>query len=211
MRDALDWSVAPVIFSHSGSRGVYWHRRSAPDDVLYKLKNNGGLIMVVSTPSFVGNSTNIDYNHSGNVSNLTVKDLADHIDYINSTIGYQHIGVGSDFDGMEQVLNDMQDVSKFPNLFNELNNRGYSQDQILDIKGRNLLRVMKKMEQVRDKLQKTTLPDETWISQEELTKFEDRHECRTDLHLHPKVDDTDGTSQILTWTPFLAFFTWLLR
>ena len=184
MRDALQWSLAPVIFSHSNSRVVHAVSRNAPDDVLQLLKNNGGVIMVVSLPGFVGSGEYVDHNSSGSISSLTVKDLANHIDHINHTIGHQYIGVGADFDGMGSALNDLQDVSEYPNLWAELSDRGYSNDQILDIRGRNLLRAMRGMEEVKERLA-GQLPDETWIEKGMLEKSDDRVECRTDTKFHP--------------------------
>merc|ERR550519_559541 len=82
MRDALTWTQAPVIFSHSNARGFFNSSRNAPDDVLGILKANGGLIMVNSYPGFVGEFEYVGVSHSGSVTNLTMHELIEHIEYI---------------------------------------------------------------------------------------------------------------------------------
>ena len=169
MRDSLRWSLAPVIFSHSNARTVRAVSRNAPDDVLDMLKENGGVIMVVSLPSYVGDAKTIDNDESGAITDQSVRDLADHIDFITERIGHEHIGIGADFDGMGSVLNDLKDVSEYPNLWAELSRRGYSEDQVKDIKGRNLLRAMRGLEETAKMLQDQA-PEETWIYREDLEK-----------------------------------------
>lgn len=185
MRDALKWSKAPLIFSHSNARAIYNVSRNAPDDVLNMLKENEGLIMVNSYPGFVGEFKYVGVSHSGSVTNLTVKEMADHVEYISNVIGWQYVGVGSDFDGIETVLNDLQDVSMYPNLYNELSSRGFTEEMILGIKGQNFLRVMRAMEKVSIELQNEGKIDESWMPKEDLTFKEERVQCRTDTELHP--------------------------
>merc|ERR1712178_76524 len=119
--------------------------------------------------------------------------MADHADYVKDRIGHEYLGMGADFDGMGSVLNDMQDVSEFGNLYGELRNRGWSEDQILDIRGRNMLRAMREMEKVKADMA-SEMPDESWIDRQSLEKHDDVKVCRTDLHLHPDEDDTTTTT-----------------
>merc|ERR1711976_704172 len=146
MRAALRWSRAPVIFSHSNAKSIWNSSRNAPDDVLQMLKENQGLIMVNSYPGFVNEFEEITKSHSGSVTNRTMEDLVKHIIYIKEQIGSEYIGVGCDFDGIETVLNDFQDVSVYKVLFEKLAEHGFSDEEILGIKGQNFLRVMRKME-----------------------------------------------------------------
>ena len=106
--------------------------------------------------------------------------------------------MGADFDGMGSVLNDMQDVSEFGNFYDELlNNRGWTEDEVLDIKGRNMLRAMREMEAVKAELA-SEMPDESWIDRKSLETHDDVKVCRTDLHLHPEEDDTTTTTTTTT-------------
>merc|ERR1712066_81805 len=186
MRNALQWSRSPVIFSHSNAKAVWNSSRNAPDDVFQMLKENNGLVMVNSYPGFVGDFSEVTKSHSGSVTDKTMDDLIKHIVYIKELIGSEFIGVGCDFDGIETVLNDSQDVSVYKVLFEKLENEyGFSEDEILGIKGKNFLRVMREMERVSAEMKlKGVKPNEAWIGKEELEFKEERVACRTDVELH---------------------------
>lgn len=188
MRDALSWSRAPVIFSHSNARDFYNHSRNAPDDVLDMLKENGGILNLVSLPGFVGDAENLDENSSGIVTSMSVEDMANHADYVKERIGHEYLGMGADFDGMTSVLNDMQDVSEFTNFYAKLRERGWNDEEILDIKGRNMLRAMRAMEKVKEEMS-SQMPDETWIDRQSLEQYDNVGICRTDLNLHPDAEE----------------------
>ena len=190
MLAALSISKAPVIFSHSSIKAIENNVRNVPDEVLEKLKLNGGVIMLVSLPDFVGNSAVQENTSSGGITNITVSHLADHARYLADKIGHQHIGIGADFDGMDEVLEDMRDVSEYENFWIALRDRGFTEEEILDIKGRNLLRVFREVEKVKEAL-KWKLPDETWIDRKSLERFE-RAKCRTDLELHPVLETSES-------------------
>ncbi|KAK0758271.1 hypothetical protein N5P37_009573 [Trichoderma harzianum] len=127
-KEALSIAKAPVIFSHS----------SCPDDVLDMLKINGGVFMV----SFLRKLTD--------ANNPTLSRVADHIQYVGERIGYEHMGIGSDFDGVMQTPLGLEDVSKFPFLIAELLMRGISEPSIKGIVGLNVLRVLDEVQNVSE-------------------------------------------------------------
>jgi len=174
MLAALEVARAPVMFSHSGARGVVPHPRNVPDGVLDKLKANGGIVMVDAYPSYVssevrdwaaraaGEKARAETFHTGDPAGAqaalaawmktnpapraTVSQVADHIDYIARRIGVDHVGIGGDFDGMGSAVQGMEDVSTYPALFTELARRGYSQADLEKIASGNMMRVLRAAE-----------------------------------------------------------------
>ncbi|HUR21264.1 MAG TPA: dipeptidase [Vicinamibacterales bacterium] len=176
MADALRVSTAPVIFSHSSARALTNVPRNVPDDILKQVTKNGGVVMVTFVPGFISQEV-ADYNARENVERArltavagstpegitqgvdawrttnpapraTIIQVADHIDHIRKVAGIDHIGLGGDFDGITQVVLGLEDVSTYPDLIAELLRRGYSDEDVKKITGRNILRVLKRAEQV---------------------------------------------------------------
>ncbi|KAF2972999.1 hypothetical protein GQX73_g498 [Xylaria multiplex] len=137
-RDVLQISTAPVIFSHSNTYALCPHTRNVPDDILYKLRKNDGVIMITFYPSFL----------EPNATAASIKSVVNHITYVGETIGYRHVGVGSDFDGMQAGPMGLEDVSKYPDLFQELLDHGVSKENLIGIAGMNILRVLETVESV---------------------------------------------------------------
>lgn len=122
--------------------GVTPHHRNVSDEVLDLLQQNGGVIMVCFLTNLVA-PTPVAGEEKQTV---TVSHVADHILYVGKRIGFAHVGIGSDFDGMLHGPQDLDDVSQYPNLVVELLCRGVSDDQIQNILGLNVLRVLQAVE-----------------------------------------------------------------
>jgi len=163
MRDVLggspekDWkgSVAPPIFSHSSAKAICPHPRNVPDDILQLVKQRNGLVMVNFSPDFisckdVGDSSGLpEYVDA----NSTLAQVVKHITYIGELIGYSHVGIGTDYDGIETTPRGLEDVSKFPDLVTALLEAGVSAGDVAKIVGRNLLRVWHDTDRVAADLQ----------------------------------------------------------
>ncbi|KAG6035464.1 hypothetical protein E4U40_002424 [Claviceps sp. LM458 group G5] len=138
MVDALDVSLAPVIFSHSSAYALVPHVRNVPDYVLDRLKQNRGIIMI----SFIPWLTNKE------PEKATVDNVVDHILHVGNRIGFDHLGLGSDFDGMPSHVQGLEDVSKYPNVVAAMLQRGISTENVEKIMGMNVIRVLREVEDV---------------------------------------------------------------
>lgn len=184
MRDALDTSVAPLIFSHSSSRALVDHPRNVPDEVLRRLATNGGVCMVTFVPDFVSRechehslelmaemtAQSLDFRnlqlrsefaaeyHSRPGPRASLAQVADHIDHVREVAGIEHVGIGGDFDGCDDLPDQLGDVAQYPVLFAELLDRGWSDGDCARLAGGNILRTLRDAHDVAAALQRVRGP-----------------------------------------------------
>ncbi len=181
MSQALDVSEAPVIFSHSAARALVDHPRNVPDSILSRIAANGGVVMVTFVPAFISvefaawdalrqareaevalevsevparvrRLAEWEREHPPPVA--TLAQVADHIDHVHRVAGADHVGIGSDFDGITHVPRGLEDVSTFPALFAELIRRGWSDSDLRKLAGANAIRALRGAEKAAARLRR---------------------------------------------------------
>ena len=149
MRQSLATTKAPVMFSHSSARAITDHPRNVPDDVLRLMPANGGVVMVNFFSAFIAPTEILKKNKE---ARGTLHDVVDHIDHIVKVAGIDHVGIGSDFDGVPRLPDQLESVATYPLITQELLNRGYDRESIHKILGGNMMRVLREAESVGTKL-----------------------------------------------------------
>lgn len=171
--DVLDVSEAPVILSHTSARALVDNVRNIDDAMLHALAENGGVIMINFFDPVVNSNLSDEvmedvYRRTGGrvgrlhnlwdvvyqvrrergITTATLEDVVDHIDHVARLIGVEHVGLGSDFDGVFDLPAGLQDVTRLPWITYELLKRGYSEEDLYRMLGGNVLRVMSEVERI---------------------------------------------------------------
>jgi membrane dipeptidase len=133
--DVVKRSKTPIVASHSDCYALCPHLRNLKDEQIKALVDKGGVIGITFVPNFLTQEKR----------KTIVKDVVTHIDYLVEKAGIDCVGLGSDFDGTDDLPLGLEGVDKIPNITKELLDRGYKEREIEKILGGNFLRVFKEV------------------------------------------------------------------
>jgi membrane dipeptidase len=189
MHAALDTSLAPAFFSHSSARALCDHPRNVPDDVLRRVRDSDGVVMVTFVAAFLTEegrawsaaeqrltdtypergpdweAARAEWTRANPRPPCTVADVADHIEHVREVAGVDHVGLGGDFDGCENTPDGLADVSGYPALLAELATRGWSQAELDKLTWHNAFRVLRQTESVAAVARRERGPSNATIEQ----------------------------------------------
>jgi len=193
MRDALDTAEGPLIFSHSSALAICDHPRNVPDEILARLPANGGTCMVNFVPAFVSQACRdwergfaedakrrgFDFKNvpgRGQAKELRqewiakhprpavkLAEVADHVEHVREVAGVDHVGIGSDYDGVDWLPEGLEDTSTYPALIAELLRRGWSEEDCGKLASGNIIRTLRAAEETARDLSASRGPSRSRI------------------------------------------------
>ncbi len=193
MRDALDTAEGPLIFSHSSALAICDHPRNVPDEILARMPANGGTCMVNFVPAFVSQACRdwergfaedakqrgFDFKNvpgRGQAKELRqewiakhprpavkLAEVADHVEHVREVAGVDHVGIGSDYDGVDWLPEGLEDTSTYPALIAELLRRGWSEEDCGKLASGNIIRTLRAAEQTARALSASRGPSRSRI------------------------------------------------
>lgn len=138
--DVLKYSSKPVVATHSCCRALADHPRNMTDDMIRALAEKGGVIQINFYPVFLDGSFHEEDMHTA--PRPSYKRIVDHIDHVASLVGIDHVGIGSDFDGIDVAPEGLENISMMPKVFEEMRRRGYSENDIAKVASENFLNAL---------------------------------------------------------------------
>ncbi|CAL8070411.1 unnamed protein product [Orchesella dallaii] len=173
MKEVLEKSQAPIVFSHSAARNICDSEHNLEDSILELVREKNAVIMIPFDSRTI----------TCNSPNSTLYHVIEHIEYIKAKTSVDNIGIGSNFDGMDRPVRGLEDVSKFPMLFAALIESGWDYDDLEKLAGKNFFRVFTEVEKVRDELESMD-PIQTFVERKQV-KFWDSENCTSRMGLFP--------------------------